>query len=75
MILRWVLLVLIVAYGVSVFAAVENFNELVTAAVRDQHTLESELQTQLGMNNEKTLELISGNESAAPKGFKIRIVQ
>ena len=73
--LRWVLLVLIVAYAVNVFAAVKNFNELVREAVRDKHTLESELQTELGINNEKTLKLISGNDSAASKGFKIRIVQ
>ena len=72
--LRWFLLVLLVAYGVSVFAAVENFNELVHEAVRDQHTLEAELQNQLGINNEKTLGFITENDSVAPKGFKIRLI-
>lgn len=73
--LRWFLLVLLVAYGVSVFAAVENFNELVHEAVRDQHTLEAELQNQLGINNEKTLGFITENDSVAPKSFKIRLIK
>ncbi len=73
--LRWVLLVLLVAYRVSVFASIENFNELVHEAVRDQHTLEAELQNQLGINNEKTLRFITENDSVAPKGFKIRLIK
>ncbi len=73
--LRWVFLVLILAYGVNVFAVVENFNKLVKQAVCDQHNLESELQTQLGINNEITPGPISESESAATRGFKVRIVQ
>lgn len=73
--LRWVLLVLLVAYGVNAFAEVENFNQLVSEAVRDQNRLAAEIQTQLGISNEKTRELISESNSVTNEGFKIRIIR
>jgi hypothetical protein len=65
--LRWIFLVLLFAYGVSVFASVENFNEMIEQTTKEQNQLAAEIQFHLDITNEKTLE-ISRTESVALKG-------
>jgi predicted PurR-regulated permease PerM len=65
--LRWIFLVLLVAYGVSVFASVENFNEMIEQTTHEQNQLAAEIRSRLENTNEKTLE-ISRNESVDLKG-------
>lgn len=73
--IRWALVVLVVAYGLSTLAAVENFNEMIAETQHDQQQLSSEIQTQLDIQKEKTPEGTISKETIASEGFKIILIK
>ena len=71
--LRWIMLVLLVAWGVNAFALISDFNEIIAETAIDQHELAAEIQTQVGVTKEKTLKTLTEKDSVALKGFNLRI--
>ncbi|MBC7465964.1 MAG: hypothetical protein H7256_08220 [Bdellovibrio sp.] len=66
---------LIVAYGLSALASVDNFNEMIVETQHDQQKLASEIQTQLDIQKEKNPEGSVSNETIAAQGFKIKLIR
>lgn len=73
--LRWLFLVLLVAWGVNAFGAIENFNQIIVETITDQETLASEIQTHMTEQKEETLESKTDTESVASEGFKSNIIR
>lgn len=71
--IRWIFLVLIFAYGISVLAAVEDFNQIIADSSKEQIRLAIAVQDQLQDTKQKTLEN-SGSESIALQGSILKIV-
>lgn len=71
--IRWILLVLLVAYGLNAFSSIEHFNEIIISTQQDQQKLAAELQTQLGIKNETNSNQITDSKSVASKSFNLRL--
>ena len=74
--LRWVLLVLVFAYGINALAEISQFNEIIEQNIEDQAQLEFEIRTHLAaypVQKEKTLVGLSEPELISLEGFNIQI--
>ena len=71
---RWIVLVFLIAYGLNTFASIGNFNEIISSTEQTQHQLASELQTQLGIENEKNPEQTTRSKSISAEGFSLRVI-
>ena len=71
--IRWIMLVLLVAYGLNAFASIENFNEIIISVQEDQQKLAADLQAQVGVLNEKKPKYPTESKSVASEGFTIRV--
>ncbi|OFZ28755.1 MAG: hypothetical protein A2622_06640 [Bdellovibrionales bacterium RIFCSPHIGHO2_01_FULL_40_29] len=71
--LRWIFLVLIFAWGIHVFAAIEDFAAIVAESIQNEKMLAAEIQSHLGFQKEKTLEYLTESESVALEGFNIKV--
>ena len=71
--IRWIMLVLLVAYGLNAFASIENFNEIIISAQEDQQKLAAELQAQVGILNEIKPKHTIESKSVASEGFTLRL--
>ena len=71
--LRWIFFTLLFAYAVDAFSAIENFDQLIRENTRSQIQLASEIQTQLGLKKQKTLDILSESDSASLEGFNLKV--
>ncbi len=71
--IRWIMLMLLMAYAVNTLASIDDFNETINSSDRDQKKFAAEIQTQLGITNEKTLIKTTEKDSVALEGFKLRL--
>lgn len=71
--LRWILLILVVAFAVDAFSAVQDFNQMIAQTEHDQRQLAQEIHSQVNDTNEKALESLSQSELHALKGFNLKI--
>jgi hypothetical protein len=73
--LRWVLAVLIVAYGVYSFSSELEFDQLIRENNRAQMQLAAEIQSQLGLTKEKTLKAQTVVKTVSLEGFNLKIFE
>lgn len=74
--LRWAFIILLVAYGISALAAVEDFNQIVEENSRDQQNLAFEIQTHLFVTKDKTRESsATQTETIALEGSTLKVYE
>ncbi|MFZ3231263.1 MAG: hypothetical protein WA160_13730 [Pseudobdellovibrio sp.] len=80
--IRWAFFILIAICGISVFASVSDFNQIIATNIQDQQKLAWEIQSQLGRTlefggnnlvNKKTLESLAQSELVTLEGSNLKI--
>ena len=71
--LKWIFIILLMAYTLDAFSSVDGFQEIIADNTISQTKLAAEIQRLLGIKHEKTLQNMTDIESVALKGYNLRV--